>query len=91
MDGYLSKKTVTKVKKILESPQRRRKMVEWNYRVASKRFSYNELCRQLAAILSTFFGDAVKPFSRNSSLEPSSAVFMTPGEVIYAHYNAHNC
>ena len=91
MDGYLSKKTVTKVKKILESPQRRRKMVEWNYCVAAKRFSYNELCRQLAAILGTFFGDAVKPFSTNSLPEPPSAVFMTPGEVIYAHYNAHNC
>ena len=55
MDGYLSKKTVSKVKKILESPQQRRKMVDWNYRVAAKHFSYSELCRQLTALLSAFF------------------------------------
>ena len=90
MDGYLSKKTVTKVKEILESPQRCRKMVDWNYRIAAKHFSYTELCRQLMAILSTFFGDAVNPFATGPPTSTPNAASATPRKVIYAQFNAPN-
>ncbi|MBT8371713.1 MAG: glycosyltransferase family 4 protein, partial [Deltaproteobacteria bacterium] len=47
MDGYLTRKTVSKVKEVLESPDRRAKMVNTNYDVASRHYSYAVLRRWL--------------------------------------------
>jgi len=56
MDGYLTKKTVKKVKEILKSPERREEMVNRNYEIATRYYSYTVLEKRLAAILIHFFG-----------------------------------
>ncbi len=56
MDGFLNHQTVKKVKEILESPQRCQKMVNTNYEVASRHYSYAVLRRWLNIILANFFG-----------------------------------
>jgi len=56
MDGYLTKKTVKKVKEVLKSPVRRREMVDHNYEIARRYYSYTVLEQRLAAILVNFFG-----------------------------------
>jgi len=56
MDGYLTKKTVKKVKDVLKSPERREKMVTQNYAIAKRYYSYTVLEKRLAAILINFFG-----------------------------------
>jgi glycosyltransferase involved in cell wall biosynthesis len=56
MDGYLTRKTVLKVKEVLESSDRRAKMVDTNYDVASQYYSYAVLRRWLNIMLTNFFG-----------------------------------
>jgi hypothetical protein len=54
MDGYLTRKTVIKVKEVLESSDRRAKMVNTNFDVASQRYSYAILRRWLNITLTNF-------------------------------------
>ncbi|MFC1488374.1 glycosyltransferase [Thermodesulfobacteriota bacterium] len=56
MDGYLSKKTVKTVIEILESPERREKMVNSNYEIAARHYSYSILRKQLNTILNSLAG-----------------------------------
>ncbi|HSO18211.1 MAG TPA: hypothetical protein VLT88_02065, partial [Desulfosarcina sp.] len=56
MDGYLTKKNIIDVKTILESAQRRAQMVEHNYAVAAKHYSYALLRRWLGTLMLNFFG-----------------------------------
>jgi len=56
MDGYLTKKTVETVLNVLESPNRKQKMVDDNYAIAAKYFSYSVLRNQLHNIMLHFFG-----------------------------------
>lgn len=59
MDGFLTKKNVQQVRHILESPERREKMVVHNYAVATRHYSYAVLRRQLRSLMMSFFGNAV--------------------------------
>ena len=59
MDGFLTKKTVKKIKLILESSERREHMVNHNYKIAARHYSYSVLCNQLNAALCSFFGNSV--------------------------------
>lgn len=56
MDGFLTNKTVQNVKEILESPERREKMVNTNYDIASRNYSFAVLRRLLTMLLTNFFG-----------------------------------
>lgn len=56
MDGYLTQKTVKKVKAVLKSPERRQEMVDHNYAIAKRYYSYAVLQQRLSAILVNFFG-----------------------------------
>ena len=56
MDGFLTQKTVDRVRDVLESPRRRRQMVEHNYLIAAKYYSYGVLRRLLNTLLTDFFG-----------------------------------
>lgn len=56
MDGYVSRRLVTRVREVLESEERRRAMVEHNYRLAMRHFSYGVLRRRLNFLLMNFFG-----------------------------------
>ena len=56
MDGFLTQKTVEKVKKVIASPQCRDKMVNHNYQVAARYYSYSVLRRWLNMLMTNFFG-----------------------------------
>ncbi|WP_319524512.1 glycosyltransferase family 4 protein [uncultured Desulfosarcina sp.] len=56
MDGFLNGKTVGKVKEVLNSPQRMRRMVEHNFKIASRHYSYAVLRRWLNTLMVNFFG-----------------------------------
>ncbi len=56
MDGFLTRKTVQKVREVLESPQRREKMVIANYEIAGRHYSFTTLRRWLSTLLTNFFG-----------------------------------
>ncbi len=56
MDGYLTEKVIKEVKEILENPERCTQMVEHNYEVALRHFSYAVLRKRLGYLISNFFG-----------------------------------
>ena len=57
MDGYLSGKTVGQVQEILDQPERCRQMVDHNYAVAARHYSYRLLRNELSTLLGRFFPD----------------------------------
>ena len=59
MDGFLTKKTIQKVKEILESSERRKMMVTINYEIAARHYSYTVLRKHINAIMMNFFGEYV--------------------------------
>jgi mannosylglucosylglycerate synthase len=56
MDGYLNRKTVSRVKEILTSPERREIMVNTNYEIALKHYSYAVLQKCAERFFIKFFG-----------------------------------
>jgi len=56
MDGFITPEIVQQVKKILESPERREKMVNMNYDIARRYYSYIGLRESLSALIINFFG-----------------------------------
>jgi glycosyltransferase involved in cell wall biosynthesis len=56
MDGYLALKTVEKVREVLESPERRENMVNINYEIAKRHYSFAVLHGCLNMLLTKFFG-----------------------------------
>lgn len=92
MDGYLSKKTVQAVVEILESPQRTQKMVNNNYRIAARHYSYSVLRSQLTAAIRMFFGETVEPLTASAfESESDKFLFIDPHPVIYRHYDSQHC
>jgi hypothetical protein len=67
MDGFLSKKSVQKVKEIIESRERRERMVNNNYEVARQYYSYSVLQNRLIAIVNDFFGQPQQQPSKKLS------------------------
>lgn len=51
MDGFLTQEVVNDVRRILEDPKARKDMVEHNYRIAARHFSYAELRRRLRMLI----------------------------------------
>ncbi|MEJ5364620.1 MAG: glycosyltransferase family 4 protein [Desulfosoma sp.] len=56
MDGYVSRRLVARIRNVLQSEERCRAMVEHNYRLAHRHFSYGVLRRCLHFVLMNFFG-----------------------------------
>ena len=56
MDGFLTRKTIRQVRDVLVDGERRERMVEHNYRVASRYYGYSVLRRWLNTLLINFFG-----------------------------------
>ncbi|MDH3567686.1 MAG: glycosyltransferase family 1 protein, partial [Desulfobacteraceae bacterium] len=56
MDGFLTKKNVQSVREFLKSRKRKERMVNHNYEVAERNYSYAILRRGLNNILINFFG-----------------------------------
>ncbi len=92
MDGFLSKKTVQAVIEILESSKRRKAMVNSNYQIATRHYSYSVLRNQLTAILKTFFGDSVDTLSaRASRSRPDGYLYFNPHVVMYKQDDSDAC
>ncbi|MCH5373874.1 MAG: glycosyltransferase family 4 protein, partial [Planctomycetes bacterium] len=51
MDGYLTDDTVEDVRRLLDDSEHRRQMVEHNYQVAQRYFSYGRLAAELQAMM----------------------------------------
>ncbi|MBN1834554.1 MAG: glycosyltransferase family 4 protein [Spirochaetales bacterium] len=56
IDGYLSGAAVRRVEEVLRDPERRLRMVEKNFELGQKYFSYRGLRRGLGHLLTSFFG-----------------------------------
>ncbi|QDT02824.1 Glycosyl transferases group 1 [Rubripirellula lacrimiformis] len=56
MDGYLTKDVVQKVQRIIDDPEFRREMVDFNYEIGKAFFSYGVLRRKLRALVTNFTG-----------------------------------
>lgn len=56
IDGFLTETAVKQVELVLKDPERRKAMVEKNFELGKKYFSYSALKRGLSALLSSFFG-----------------------------------
>ncbi len=54
MDGFLTQATVRQAKEIIESQPVQEKMVDTNYEVAARHYSYDVLCHRLNTILKEF-------------------------------------
>jgi len=88
MDGFLSKKTVQTVCEILDSTERREKMVTANYQIASRFYSYSILRNQLNAILKKLFGDSVTQLSRRTPRRQSDVhPEVAPHPALYNYNN----
>ena len=59
MEQYLTKRTVEQVREVLNNAERRKRMVEHNYELALKHFSFTVLEKKLKALLANFFGRKV--------------------------------
>jgi len=92
MDGYLSKKTVQAVVELLESSQRTQKMVDNNYQIAGRHYSYSVLRSQLTAAIRMFFGDSVAPLTaRAFDSENEDFLFIDPQPVMVKQYGSQHC
>ncbi len=92
MDGYLSKKAVQNVIEILESSNRKKKMVDNNYQIATRHYSYSVLRSQLTAIIRSFFGESVDVLTAKSPRKkPKGYLNIDPQVVMYKHYDSRKC
>jgi glycosyltransferase involved in cell wall biosynthesis len=68
MDGFLTKKTVRQAKEIIESYELKEKMVNTNYEVAARHYSYTVLQQQLNIIMKdfSFLPEERKPSKKSS-------------------------
>jgi glycosyltransferase involved in cell wall biosynthesis len=57
MDDYIKEDTVNHVIEILENNSRAKEMVDYNYNLAKRFYSYSNLRRKLRFILTDFFGE----------------------------------
>jgi hypothetical protein len=58
IDGYVTDAAVAEVRQVLTDPKRRKKMVDRNFEIARKHFSFDILRKELANQISAFFGIA---------------------------------
>ena len=56
IDGFLTPRAVQEVRQVLQDEDRRRAMVEKNFELARKHFSFRTLRRSLSILLTDFFG-----------------------------------
>jgi len=92
MDGYLSKETVRKVRRTLESSGKRREMADLNYRIATRHYSYSVLREHLNSLLASFFGNDVR-LLREQPQTPrhDNILHIDPRSMTCQFYNSENC
>ena len=65
MDGHLTQKTIETVREVLESPYRSRRMVNTNFELAKRHYSYMSLKKQLNSVLDRLSGHENAPVYRD--------------------------
>ncbi len=58
IDGYITDEAVSQVRRVLTDPVRKKEMVDRNFELARKHFSFQVLRKELANQISSFFGIA---------------------------------
>lgn len=92
MDGYLSKQTVQLVREVLSSRDRRTQMVDTNYAIAQRHYSYRCLRERLNLMLAGLFGDAVVPLQQGlSDTEEDGFLTIDPLQVVFKRFSNRNC
>ena len=67
-------------------------MVNNNYQIAARHYSYSVLRNQLTASLRMFFGDAVEPLTANAlDSDNDDYLYIDPQAVMYKRYDSRNC
>ena len=89
MDGFLSKNTVQKARKILESRERRQKMVNNNYEVAWRYYSYSVLRNRFSIIMNDFFAEPEQQKLSNKLSDQQRVIYLN-NDQIPAQYNQLN-
>jgi hypothetical protein len=56
MNRFITPEIVQQVKGILESPEKNRKIVNLNYNIASRHYSFIDLQEYLSSLIAAFFG-----------------------------------
>ena len=89
MDGLLTKTEVQKVREVIESTKRRKRMVDVNYDIAARYYSYSMLKKQLDKILTDFFGAFSQKFSGWTSDSQNIFPANLPVSPLSNHSNRH--
>ena len=67
-------------------------MVNNNYQIAARHYSYSVLRGQLAATLRMFFGDTVEPLTAGEPENKNDGyLYIDPQAVMYKRYGSRNC
>ena len=90
MDGFLSRKIVRRVKEIMDSPERREKMVTYNYEIAARHYSYSVLRTRLNAIMNYFFGDSVKQLTGKEPVRKKNFLNIVPQQSLHRQLINYN-
>ena len=92
MDGYLSKQTVQCVREILSSRERREQMVDTNYAIAARHYSYRRLREQLNLMLAALFGDDAVTLTKGAG-DPDMEGVLTidPTQVVFKRFSNRSC
>ncbi len=92
MDGYLSKQTVQCVRDILSSRERRQQMVDTNYAIAARHYSYRRLREQLNLMLAALFGEsAVTLVKGGAGGETDGVLTFDPTQVALKRFSSRSC
>jgi hypothetical protein len=86
MDGFLIKKTVQRVKEVLKSSERKEKMVNHNYEIAARHYSYSVLQKRLDSIMINFFGES-QLSNRMESTQHPPHLKIVPHPSSYTHFD----
>jgi glycosyltransferase involved in cell wall biosynthesis len=76
MDGFITQKTVQKVKEILESRERRQQMVNNNYEIAWRHYSYSVLQDHLSATINGLFNERESMQRFNKLSDQSRVIYL---------------
>ena len=92
MDGYLSKQTVQSVRDILSTPERRQQMVDTNYAIAARHYSYRRLREQLNLMLAALFGEAAVTLAKGvADAEMEGGLTFDPTQVAFKRFSNRSC
>jgi len=67
MDGFITQKLLDEVRRVIEDKEHRKSIVDHNYKVARRYYSYTVLRRVLRHHIAMLTGDAPKNLSRNKA------------------------